>query len=352
MDQTEILTTTATEPKQALFVLGVHRSGTSALAGGLHLLGVNLGDNLQTGGPPSSITPGAFINQDIVLVHDILFRDLGCRWDMVGSLPDGWIDTEAADRAAGKLTRIVERQLLGKDPWAVADPRLCRLMPLWFKVLEPLQIEPRLVHLVRHPHEVARSLNARDEMDLFQGHLFWLVHNRDALRACSERNHVLLTYDQLLADPVTTLQSIATALSIDLPRDPVECVVPLAEFIRSDHKHHHSSECSQAFKGNNGFSQYIWVYDQFRAGQAKAMEAIRSGANSVNSQRPQGALPDFPLVVSQDAAPQVRTIRNHTVAMFNNLLEVIGRYEQSALDESQARLRRLLAAKLKPSMLI
>jgi hypothetical protein len=114
MDQTEILTTTATAPKQALFVLGVHRSGTSALAGGLHLLGVNLGDNLQTGGPPSSITPGAFINQDIVLVHDILFRDLGCRWDMVGSLPDGWIDTEAADRAAGKLTRILERQLLGK----------------------------------------------------------------------------------------------------------------------------------------------------------------------------------------------------------------------------------------------
>jgi hypothetical protein len=317
MDQTETPTTTAMAPMQALFVLGVHRSGTSALAGGLHLLGVNLGDNLQTAGLPPS-NSAAFINRDIVLVHDMLFRELGCRWDMVGILPDGWIESEAALEAARKLTHILEQQLLGKGPWAVVDPRLCRLMPLWFKVLEPLQIEPRLVHLVRHPYEVARSLNGRDEMDLFQGHLLWLVHNRDALRACRDHNHVLLTYDQLLADPVTALQSIATVLSFELPRDPVQNAVSLAELIRSEHKHNHSSECSHTLKDTR-FSQYIWVYNQFRAGQAKTMEVIRSRGGRLKRQHHKELLPDFPLVVSQDARPRVRTIRNHTVAMFNSL---------------------------------
>jgi len=79
---------------RCVIVLGTHRSGTSAMAGCLNLMGFNLGNALMPGNEASQ--SGYFENQDIVLAHDILFRDLGCRWDMVGGLPPDWLESQAA----------------------------------------------------------------------------------------------------------------------------------------------------------------------------------------------------------------------------------------------------------------
>ena len=63
----------------ALFVLGMHRSGTSALTGLLHRLGVVLGEHLL---PASEDNPrGYWENADIVAVHERLMASLGWTWD-------------------------------------------------------------------------------------------------------------------------------------------------------------------------------------------------------------------------------------------------------------------------------
>jgi hypothetical protein len=202
------------ENNSCVVVLGMHRSGTSALAGCLNILGLNLGNALMAGGAAEE--GGYFENRDIVLAHDILLRDLGCRWDMVGSLPEGWIDSEAAQNAAKTLTGILERQFLGQGSFVVKDPRLCRLMPLWMKLSNPFGgIRPSFVLMVRHPMEVARSLEKRDGFDLLKSHLLWMVHNREALQACQGKDHVIVTFDQVLADPLNTLCRIG-----DLPSLP------------------------------------------------------------------------------------------------------------------------------------
>jgi hypothetical protein len=333
--------------KTAIIVLGMHRSGTSLLSGCLHLLGVNLGKTLVP--PDKSDEAGYFENQGIVLIHDILFRDLGCRWDMIGNLPDGWLDGKAALQAEKKLMSLIERELLGDRPWAVKDPRICRLMPLWKRILDRMKILPSFVVLVRHPFEVAKSLEKRDQSDLMKGHLLWMVHYRDALNVCLEYSPVMVTYDQLLADPLSTLQRISRVLDIPFPKDIQSHYPSIINFVRPELKHHQSSHGPGAGAGGV-FSPYDWIYQQFRLVQVQAIDyqptnqPDSNGFELKDHNTSDARLSIFPMIASVRTPTDSKFERNHATAMFNNLLGVIGRYERADMHDSIRRERALLNA--------
>ena len=226
-----------------IIILGMHRSGTSALAGCLHLLGVHFGNALMAGN--RSNPAGYFEHLDVWAVHENLLADLGSRWDMIGALPEGWAEGEAAKQAARSLVGIVERQFLGHGVWAVKDPRTTRLMPVWVRALDSLGLTPRFVHVVRHPAEVARSVQARDGMDVRTANLLWLAHQWDAERATAGHPRARIAYDDLLADPVPCLQSLADALGVVLPRRPADHARELSRFVRPELKHHHASAADE-----------------------------------------------------------------------------------------------------------
>src|SRR5665213_3543412 len=63
----------------AIVVLGMHRSGTSALTGMLRHLGVVLGDNMM---PPTTDNPRGYWEQaDIVDLHQKTMAGHGMAWD-------------------------------------------------------------------------------------------------------------------------------------------------------------------------------------------------------------------------------------------------------------------------------
>ncbi len=328
--------------KHCTIILGMHRSGTSALAGCLNIMGVNFGKTIMPGNEANQA--GYFENQDIVLAHDILLRDLGCRWDMVGSLPQDWQDGQAAAKAAKTLTGILERQFLDQDqPFAVKDPRLCRLMPLWSSVLHKLQIRPCLILVLRHPMEVAKSLQKRDGLDLLKGHLLWLVHNREALAACKDMDHALLTFDQLLADPVQGLQAASSLQALD-GFNPSQYAQEILQFIRADLKHQHQGAAEEIKDGL--FRHYAWIYDQFRKIQAKQRTLRLESAASHGGDT--SCLPEviagFPLAFSGSALLPLEDERKQAAEVLDNLLRVIGRHEQAELDQAIQLQRRLLSA--------
>src|SRR5580700_8927125 len=81
----------------ALVVLGMHRSGTSALTGMLHHLGVALGSRLMAATPDNP--RGYWEHSDIVAVHERLMTALGWGWDDIRSLPAGFEREEPAQTA-------------------------------------------------------------------------------------------------------------------------------------------------------------------------------------------------------------------------------------------------------------
>ncbi len=330
-----------TQQKKVLILFGMHKSGISVISGCLNLLGANFGKSFI-----SANHTGFFENRDIMLWHDIFLRDLGCKWDMVGSLPSGWLKRKAAQDIRRKILTFVEKNFSGEECLAINDPRLCRLAPLWMDIFKQTHIEPCFVLMVRHPFEVARSLEKRDGFDLLKSHLLWLVHNREALAVCRVHKHVILTYDALLADPAYCMENISRGLGIDFPKEPKKEYQKLIDFVRPELKHHNGG--SQDKNEDDMFAQYAWLYDQFRLNQTSALDTSARTADTLDlilrgeiDHNP--AMRHLPLVSRGDnnsMKPEVENISK----MFNNLLNIISQYEQADINSGVQRQRLLLAA--------
>ena len=223
----------------ALLVLGMHRSGTSALTRVLNLLGVALGDDLM---PPGDDNPlGFWEHQGIVSVHDALLGALDRRWDDPRPMPGGWLDSEAAHAAGEAIAAIVQRDFAGVSLWAVKDPRLCRLMPLWRRVLADLAIEPRVLLVSRHPQEVAGSLLRRDGLPIAIGELLWARYLLEAVRGSEGCRRGMVAYDELLADWQGALDRINRALATQLIADASQAR-DIDAFLTPQLRHHRTTE--------------------------------------------------------------------------------------------------------------
>lgn len=183
---------------RAIMVLGMHRSGTSAFSGVLSLMGVDLGSRLLPATPANA--SGYWEHEEVVAVHDSLLMALGSKWDDPRGLPAGWQTSDAAAGHRTKLRQIIERDFGASPLWALKDPRLCKLLPLWIPLLDEIGCEPVWVLLARHPSESIRSLETREGFLREKSELLWLRHTLDAERETRDRNRVVITFDQLLGD--------------------------------------------------------------------------------------------------------------------------------------------------------
>src|SRR4051794_9430892 len=118
--------------RQAIIVLGMHRTGTSALAGALGLLGVRLPARLM---PSAEDNPkGFFEPNQVVSIHERLLASIGSHWFSYGRIPEEWFASAEAAAFADELAEAVREDYGDAALFVVKDPRLCRLMPLWQEV--------------------------------------------------------------------------------------------------------------------------------------------------------------------------------------------------------------------------
>ena len=194
------LTDTATGTRggqTALLVLGMHRSGTSALTRVVNLLGVDLGTDLMEAAEGNN-DRGFWEHQGVVTRHDRLLADLGMRWDDPRAMPDGWLDHPATKAARADLEAILDEEFADAPLWGVKDPRMCRLMPLWREILEARGVQITVLHMLRHPLEIARSLERRDAMPRGRALMLWLRHQIEALSFSDGLPQSWASFDRLM----------------------------------------------------------------------------------------------------------------------------------------------------------
>ncbi len=228
---------------RAIMVLGMHRSGTSAFSGVLSLMGVDLGSRLLPATPANA--SGYWEHEEVVAVHDSLLMALGSKWDDPRGLPAGWQTSDAAAGHRTKLRQIIERDFGASPLWALKDPRLCKLLPLWIPLLDEIGCEPVWVLLARHPSESIRSLETREGFLREKSELLWLRHTLDAERETRDRNRVVITFDQLLGDWAATLERVRRAAGIPWPVPPEHTNARVAEFLDPGQRHHHALETGE-----------------------------------------------------------------------------------------------------------
>lgn len=317
--------------KVCTLILGMDRSGGSVLASCLKLLGFNPGDLVMKGSKAEQSE--YFENKDITLVHDILLRDLGCTWDMIGSFPTGWEESQEARKASNTLSDILNSQFLNRDvPFVIRDPRISRLMPLWDRVLADMNVRSSLILVMRHPMEVAKALQKRQSFDLLKSHLLWLLYNREAFAACRNREYIWVTFDQLLADPVMVLSDVlhkSSGSSVLAGVDPIQHAGEIQRFVEYEFNNYMGGESAE--KKEPLFQPYAWVYDQLCSLHGE------TGPSLLHKATDDGSFPQFmpietgglPLAVSAPRMLPEASDHRQMAEVFDNLLSIIGSYEQA-----------------------
>jgi hypothetical protein len=220
--------------KTALVVLGMHRSGTSALAGLLHELGLEMGSSLMAGRAGEN-DKGFWEHEKIVSIHDRLLAHFGSSWSDTRPLPPDWHTRDFSRECQDEICHVLEEDFGSQSQWALKDPRLCRLMPLWLPVFDRLDVAPLFLCIVRNPLEVAASLQRRDNMADDHALLLWLQYNLAAVKSTAGCRRRFLTYAQLLEQGAPLLQKILQGWSL-LPAGP--SVSGAATLLDSVLRHH------------------------------------------------------------------------------------------------------------------
>lgn len=177
-------------------VLGMHRSGTSALAGWFASRGICRGDRFI--GADDGNPDGYWEHEDLVTINEQLLAAAGADWHTIDTAVP-----ESSQDAGGALSDRAQRFLsnLGRDRrlWFMKDPRLCRTLSFWSPHLESLPARIRYLHIVRDPWSVARSLERRDGLSAEHSHLLWALYNLEAERQTRGRPRVWLDFDAMIA---------------------------------------------------------------------------------------------------------------------------------------------------------
>lgn len=221
---------------KGLLVLGMHRSGTSALTRVLNLLGADLCKTLWQGNEANR--KGFWEDPRIFGIHDTLLQALGRSWDDLRALPDQWLDAAATVTACDQLVELLQAEFSQSSLWIVKDPRICRLLPLWRQVFDRLGASMHCVLALRHPEEVARSLKFRNDHQMATSRLAWLEHTAESVIASRGLPRTVVPYSQLMADWEGTVQRVASELGLAWPIASIDVRTQVEEFLSPDERHH------------------------------------------------------------------------------------------------------------------
>lgn len=191
--------------QRVICILGMHRSGTSCLAGSLEEAGVYLGD-VQRKNPYN--LKGNCEHLKIMEMHDDLFAANGGSWD---NPPQKviWSDRHRTLRDA------IIREYDNVPLWGFKDPRVLFALDGWLEVLPGIT----LVGTFRHPLDVARSLERRNSFSLEKGFQVWGDYNRRLLDCYDRGAFPVISFD---LPPDTYKQKLADLLpriGLSLPPD-------------------------------------------------------------------------------------------------------------------------------------
>ena len=259
--------------RRAILILGMHRSGTSALTRLLSLCGGTLPQRII--GPDLANPTGYWEPPEIVDIHNEMLIAAGSSWDDPAEFSLTWLDSPAAQPFISRLRRSFAESFPGSSLMLLKDPRICQFVPLWTSILESMGIEPLFVIPVRNPLEVAASLTTRTEQDSAnelgmrggmpeaKGLLLWLRSFLGAERHSRGRPRSFVSYEALMSDWHGTVVKVADDLAITWPVSPDHIASQAKDFLSSAMRHHFSSAAELEMRGDIA----PWFKEAFRWAQ-------------------------------------------------------------------------------------
>jgi hypothetical protein len=228
------------KPRTAYLVLGMHRSGTSAVTQLLALAGAQLPANVMPGDEHNA--KGYFEPWKIAIFNDERLRAAGSAWDDPFAYPYRAL-TPDQDQAWLDAAMALFDKEFPKAAWPLMkDPRATVLLPMWREVLARKGVEARCVIPVRHPLAVAGSLRRRDGFADEKSALVWSAYMLAAEAYTRDLPRAFVGYDALLADWRGEVAKIEAAHGAPLPKLTAAAATEVDGFLTADLRHNAVSD--------------------------------------------------------------------------------------------------------------
>jgi hypothetical protein len=193
-----------------ILVLGMHRSGTSAITRAISLMGAALPSDVL--GSNAFNEAGHWEPIGILRANERFMRLLGHEWDDLRRLP---LETCSVS-AATDFIREIEALLISGYGDAltivVKDPRVSLLKPLVSRAASNVGFTTVSVIATRRVDAVAKSLTRRDGMSRGYAELLWLRHTLDAEFLSRNGPRIVVPFERLLDDPDAVLGRLSKYL--------------------------------------------------------------------------------------------------------------------------------------------
>lgn len=240
--------------RQALLVLGMHRSGSSLLAGMLHSCGVDLGKELL---PPLPENPkGFYENKKIYELNEEILDRLHTNWNDIEINPYLKPHKQSELDLIERIKKLINSEFRNSELFCLKDPRLSLLYPLYLKAFEQLSIQVHLIECQRDHLEIAMSLKKRNGFNLSYGYAL-SMHYSQRIKTL-KRNHKVLPipFNETIADPKGILKRISNFISSDLKYDEKE----IRKFVRPDlHRNKVKKTANSLLLNIQGITKYYRI---------------------------------------------------------------------------------------------
>lgn len=250
--------------RRCVLVLGMHRSGTSALTRLFNLMGADISRVILP--PKADNESGFWESKTLMRIHEKMMASAGMHWDDITRFPARWFGSDTAKRFQSEVLSVLRSDFSDSPLFVIKDPRMCRLMPFWYAVLEAFETEPLCALIIRNPLEVAESLRTRNDFSLEKSLMMWLWHVLEAEYYSRSKRRSVVAYSQLLSDWRAVMNRVQADLHLELPRASAQMQVEVNRFLSHGQKHHTASLDMLDTRED----VTVWVKDVYRIFSAAA----------------------------------------------------------------------------------
>ena len=202
--------------KTVFFVLGMHRSGTSALGGVLNLIGLDFGSELL---PANEGNPkGYFENRYVFKLNEHILYENNTSWhDVHFKVQD--INSHKFNVYVKEAEKILIGEFKYSEKFVIKDPRISILFPIWEKACQNLNYKIKIILQYRNPLEVAKSLEKRDGFSLERSLLVWSHYVLQAEYLSRQYKKISTTFQDLVEDPVKFIKDLQSFIGIKIDKN-------------------------------------------------------------------------------------------------------------------------------------
>jgi len=232
----QLTTYQALHPRICILVLGMHRSGTSAVTRAISLLGATLPKNLLQAGIDNKL--GYWEPEKLVVAHDELLKELGSSWSDWQGLDLTRLSPSRLQFHRDRIQGILYDEFEGSYLFVLKEPRICRLIMSYKDILTAMSIDLRIVISIRDPGAVAASLQERNGIPKAVAQLLWLRHCLEAERCTRDLPRAFVRYEGLLTDPSSVLECVTAKIGLKPPHSVDSTIGQIEDFLKPDLQHH------------------------------------------------------------------------------------------------------------------